>query len=78
MAMLQTAPPGFSEYGGTSVHPPPKSNRVGARTTTDPCAGSIAPPLAGSVTATAGRADAGAERADGPAGCRAQRVDAGS
>jgi hypothetical protein len=33
MAMLQTNPPISLEYGGTSVHPPPKSMRVGARVT---------------------------------------------
>src|SRR4051794_5363478 len=29
--MLQTNPPSSSLYGGTSVQPPPKSSRVGAR-----------------------------------------------
>ena len=33
MATLQTKPPISSEYGGTSVQPPPKSMRVGARVT---------------------------------------------
>src|SRR5436190_11374633 len=33
MARLHTAPPSRSVYGGTSVHPPPKSSRVGARAT---------------------------------------------
>src|SRR5919107_1197413 len=33
MATLQTAPPCSSQYGATSVHPPPKSRRVGARAT---------------------------------------------
>src|SRR5262245_30670618 len=32
MAMLQTKPPCSSQYGGTSVQPPPRSMRVGART----------------------------------------------
>jgi hypothetical protein len=31
--MLHTNPPTSFEYGGTSVHPPPKSMRVGARVT---------------------------------------------
>jgi hypothetical protein len=33
IATLQTNPPISSQYGGTSVHPPPKSMRVGARVT---------------------------------------------
>src|SRR5258708_3169886 len=33
MAALQTAPPCSSQYGATSVQPPPKSRRVGARAT---------------------------------------------
>ena len=33
IATLQTNPPISLEYGGTSVHPPPKSMRVGARVT---------------------------------------------
>jgi hypothetical protein len=33
MARLQTKPPISSQYGGTSVQPPPKSMRVGARVT---------------------------------------------
>jgi hypothetical protein len=33
IATLQTKPPTSFEYGGTSVHPPPKSMRVGARVT---------------------------------------------
>src|ERR1019366_4024056 len=32
--MLHTKPPSLSQYGGTSVHPPPRSIRVGARTFT--------------------------------------------
>src|SRR5687768_933479 len=31
MATLHTYPPSWSQYGGTSVQPPPKSSRVGAR-----------------------------------------------
>src|SRR5215213_1443106 len=33
IATLQTAPPSRSQYGGTSVQPPPKSSREGARAT---------------------------------------------
>jgi len=33
IATLQTNPPISLEYGGTSVQPPPKSMRVGARVT---------------------------------------------
>ena len=33
MATLQTNPPSLSQYGGTSVQPPPRSIRVGARAT---------------------------------------------
>src|SRR5829696_8192362 len=33
MARLHTAPPSRSQYGGTSVQPPPKSSRDGARAT---------------------------------------------
>src|SRR6187549_3281918 len=33
MARQHTAPPSRSVYGGTSVHPPPKSSRAGARAT---------------------------------------------
>jgi hypothetical protein len=33
IARLQTNPPISSQYGGTSVQPPPKSMRVGARVT---------------------------------------------
>src|SRR5688572_27118521 len=33
MARLHTKPPISSPYGGTSVHPPPKSSRAGARAT---------------------------------------------
>src|SRR5688572_33173212 len=33
MARLHTKPPISSPYGGTSVHPPPKSRRAGARAT---------------------------------------------
>jgi len=34
IAMLQTNPPSRSQYGGTSVQPPPRSIRVGARAAT--------------------------------------------
>src|SRR5215207_7770890 len=33
IARLQTTPPSRSQYGGTSVQPPPKSSREGARAT---------------------------------------------
>src|SRR5215208_1216110 len=41
MARLQTKPPRSSSYGGTSVHPPPKSMRVGARATSGGRAGAL-------------------------------------